>query len=78
VLAGVSWIAVLATLTVSAQVSLPDWVRARGLALFTTVFFGCMTLGSAVWGELAAVLGLPAAHFLAAAGAIVAIPATWR
>jgi transmembrane secretion effector len=35
VLAGVSWIAVLATLTVSAQMSLPDWVRARGLALFT-------------------------------------------
>jgi hypothetical protein len=78
VLAGVSWIAVLATLTVSAQVSLPDWVRARGLALFTTVFFGGMTLGSAVWGELAAVLGLPAAHFIAAAGALLAIPATWR
>jgi MFS family permease len=78
VLAGLSWIAVLATLTVSAQVSLPDWVRARGLALFTTVFFGCLTLGSALWGELAAVLGLPAAHFLAAAGIVVAIPLTWR
>ena len=78
VLAGVSWIAVLATLTVSAQVSLPDWVRGRGLALFMTVFFGCLTLGSALWGELAAVLGLPAAHFLAAAGIVVAIPLTWR
>jgi MFS family permease len=78
VLAGISWIAALATLTVSAQVSLPDWVRARGLALFVTVFFGCLTLGSAVWGELAAVLGLPAAHFLAAAGVIAAIPLTWR
>ena len=77
-LAGISWIAVLATLTVSAQVSLPDWVRARGLALFTTVFFGCLTLGSALWGELAAVFGLPAAHFLAAAGIVAAIPATWR
>ena len=76
-LAGISWIAVVATLTVSAQSSLPDWVRGRGLALFTTVFFGCMTLGSAVWGKLAAVLGLPAAHFIAAAGAVVAIIATW-
>jgi MFS family permease len=76
-LAGISWIAVLATLTVSAQSSLPDWVRGRGLALFTTVFFGCMTLGSAVWGELAAILGLPAAHFIAAAGAVVAIIVTW-
>jgi MFS family permease len=77
-LAGVSWIAVLASLTVSAQVSLPDWVRGRGLALFTTVFFGCLTVGSAVWGKIAAVLGLPAAHFLAAAGILAAIPLTWR
>jgi MFS family permease len=76
-LAGISWIAVLATLTVSAQSSLPDWVRGRGLALFTTVFFGCMTLGSVVWGKLAASLGLPSAHFIAAAGAVVAIIVTW-
>ena len=78
VIAGASWIAALATLTVSAQVALPDWVRARGLALYTTVFFGCLTLGSTVWGEVAAFVGLPAAHFLAAAGAFVAIPLTWR
>ncbi len=76
--AGASWIAALATLTVSAQVALPDWVRGRGLALYTTVFFGCLTVGSAVWGELAAVVGLPVAHFLAAAGAVAAIPLTWR
>lgn len=37
-LAGASWIMVLSTLNVSAQSSLPDWVRARGLALFITVF----------------------------------------
>jgi MFS family permease len=80
VIAGISWIAVMATLTVSAQSSLPDWVRGRGLALFTTVFFGCMTLGSVIWGKLAAMLGLPAAHFIAAAGAVVAIAATspWK
>ena len=78
VVAGASWIWVLATLTVSAQVALPDWVRGRGLALYTTVFFGCLTLGSAVWGEVAAYVGLPVAHFLAAAGAIAAIPLTWR
>jgi len=77
-IAGASWIAALATLGVSAQVALPDWVRARGLALYTTVFFGCLTLGSAVWGEVAVLVGLPAAHFLAAAGAIVAILLTWR
>jgi MFS family permease len=78
VLAGVSWIAVLATLAVSAQVSLPDWVRGRGLALYTTVFFGCLTVASAIWGKVAAVLGLPAAHFIAALGALAAIPLTWH
>jgi MFS family permease len=77
-IAGASWIAALATLTVSAQVALPDWVRGRGLAVYTTVFFGCLTLGSAVWGEVAVWVGLPAANFLAAAGAVSAIPMTWR
>jgi predicted MFS family arabinose efflux permease len=77
-IAGASWIAALATMSVSAQVALPDWVRGRGLALYTTVFFGCLTLGSAVWGEVAVLVGLPAAHFLAAAGAVAAIALTWH
>lgn len=62
----------------SAQVALPDWVRARRLALYTTVFFGCLTIGNAIWGEIAAFAGLPTADFLAALGAIVAITLTWR
>ena len=78
IIAGVSWIAVLASLNVSAQVALPDWVRGRGLAMFVTVFFGTITAGSAMWGQVASTLSLPDAHFIAAAGAIVAIPLTWR
>ena len=77
-IAGASWIAALATLGVSAQVALPDWVRARGLALYTTVFFGCLTVGSAAWGEIAVRVGLPSAHFLAAAGTVAAMLLTWR
>jgi hypothetical protein len=75
--AGASWIVALATLSVSAQVALPDCVRARGLALYTTVFFGCLTLGSAAWGEIAAAIGLANAHYLASAGAVAAIVVTW-
>jgi MFS family permease len=78
VVAGASWIAVLASLNVSAQVALPDWVRGRGLAIFATAFFGCLTLGSAMWGHIAGMIGLPAAHLIAASGALLAIPATWR
>ncbi len=76
-IAGAGWTGVLTSLSVSAQVALPDWVRGRGLAIFLTVVFGSMTLGSVVWGFVAARLGLPAAHFLAAAGAIAGIPLTW-
>ena len=61
-LAGLSWIAVLSSLHVSAQTALPDWVRARGLSIFLTVFFA----------------GIPAALIVAAAGAALFIPVTWR
>jgi MFS family permease len=76
-IAGASWTVVLVDLYVSAQVALPDWVRGRGLAVFLTVIFGSVTVGSAVWGHLAASAGLPTAHFVAAAGALIAIPLTW-
>ena len=78
VIAGVSWIAVIATINVSAQVALPGWVRGRGLAVFAAVLFGGMTLGSALWGQVAAMIGLPGAHFAAAAAALAAIPLLWR
>jgi MFS family permease len=78
VIAGVSWIAPIAMLNVSAQMSLPEWVRGRGLAMFVTILFGAMTLGGVIWGQVARVGGLPAAHFIAAAGLLLAIPLTWR
>jgi MFS family permease len=78
VLGGVAWVTNLTCLYTSAQNVLPDWVRGRGLAIFLTVIFGTMTLSSAAWGDIAAKTGLPAALLLAAGGAIVAIPLTWR
>ena len=50
VMAGASWIAVLSSLNVSAQVALPEWVRGRGLAMFVVVLFGSLSLGSAGLG----------------------------
>ena len=75
--AGVSWIAILATINVSAQVALPSWVRGRGLSIFGTVMFGSLTLGSALWGKVATLTGLPVAHLIAAAGATLAVPLLW-
>jgi len=76
--AGASSIIALTTFFVSAQVSLPEWVRGRGLALFLTVYFGALTLGSAVWGEVASVKGVPFALSAAAVGALIAMALTWR
>ncbi|CAB3812662.1 Enterobactin exporter EntS [Achromobacter denitrificans] len=77
-LAGASWIAVLSSLNVSAQTALPDWVRARGLSIFVTVFFGSMSAGSLLWGQAASLFGIPQAMLAAAVGALLAIPLTWR
>lgn len=77
-LAGLSWIAVLSSLNVSAQTALPDWVRARGLSIFLTVFFGSMAGGSLLWGQVASLAGIPGALIIAAGGAVLAIPLTWR
>jgi predicted MFS family arabinose efflux permease/quinol monooxygenase YgiN len=75
---GVAWIAILAALQVSAQLTLPDWVRARGLAAFVVVFMGGMALGSVLWGQVATGIGIPAALTTAAAGMLLAIALTWR
>ena len=76
--AGASWIVAMTTMFVSAQVALPDWVRGRGLAIFLTVYFGGMTAGSAVWGEVANLSGLLFALLAAAAGAALGLALTWR
>jgi MFS family permease len=75
---GVAWIAILAALQVSAQLTLPDWVRARGLAAFVVVFMGGMALGSVLWGQVATSVGIPAALTAAAAGMLIGVAATWR
>jgi MFS family permease len=73
-IAGVAWMATLSSLNVSAQYALPEWVRGRGLAIYVTVMFGALSLGSAVWGQVATDLGLGPALFIAAAGCALSVP----
>jgi MFS family permease len=75
---GVAWISILSALQVSAQMTLPAWVRARGLAAFVVVFMGGMALGSILWGQVATRIGIPAALTIAALGTLLAIGLTWR
>lgn len=53
VVGGASWLLSLSTLNASMQLSLPAWVRARGLSVYQLIFMGGQALGSVVWGVLA-------------------------
>ena len=63
---GASWISAQSTLQVTAQLALPGWVRARGLAVFIASFMGVMALGAAGWGKLAGMTSLQLALMCAA------------
>ena len=77
IISGAASIVALTTFFVSAQVALPEWVRGRGLAIFLTVYFGALTLGSAVWGEVATGKGVPFALYCAGAGTLIGLALTW-
>ncbi|HLX99179.1 MAG TPA: MFS transporter [Roseiarcus sp.] len=74
---GAASIVALTTFFVSAQVALPEWVRGRGLAIFLTAYYGALTLGSAVWGEVATLKGVPFALSAAGVGALIGAALTW-
>lgn len=77
-LMGLCWIAVLASLQVAAQTSVPGWVRGRALALYLTVFSLGSLLGSVGWGAVATRYGMGVALDAAALGALLAMLATLR
>lgn len=67
---GLGWIVAVTTLNVAAQGVLPAWVRARGLALYLTAFYGAMAAGSVGWGRVADAASVPLALAAAAAAAM--------
>jgi MFS family permease len=64
--AGASWITVIAVFMGLAQVALPGWVRARGLAVVLLVHQGCQAFGALMWGLIGTAIGLPATLGIAA------------
>ena len=53
VLGGMAWLATANSLAISAQLALPNWVRARGMSIFQMAIMGATALGAAVWGQVA-------------------------
>ncbi|WP_311222276.1 MULTISPECIES: MFS transporter [unclassified Acidovorax] len=53
VVGGAAWITTANTLTVSAQMALPNWVRARGMSIYQMALMGATAAGAALWGQVA-------------------------
>jgi predicted MFS family arabinose efflux permease len=73
---GVAWMTAMSSFNVSAQTVVPEWVRARALALYLLVFFGSLAAGAATWGALAERFGLHVTLYAAAAALLVGLAAT--
>jgi MFS family permease len=76
--AGMAWIATANTLTVSAQMALPNWVRARGMSVYQMALMGGSAAGAALWGYVATLASVPASIVAAAAFGPLVLLATRR
>jgi len=66
---GFAWLAAASSISVTAQLSLPAWVRGRGLATVQMAFMGGATLGAVLWGQIATIWNLQVAFAAVAIGA---------
>ncbi len=76
VVAGGSWIMVANSVTVSAQLALPDWVRARGMAIYQMAIMGGTAFGAVTWGKLADLTSVSESLAICGAALLVALGLT--
>ena len=72
-LSGACWITVIANNGTAVQAILPNFMRARGMAVHQMVFFGALVVGSLLWGKIATLFGTQASLI---ASAVVLVPFT--
>jgi len=76
VVAGAAWLASANSLTISAQLALPDWVRARGMSIYQMALMGSCAVGAALWGQVATWTNVQTSLASAAVCAIVCLMIT--
>ncbi|THC43289.1 MFS transporter [Massilia sp. Mn16-1_5] len=77
-LSGTAWITTANSLSVSIQLALPDWVRARGMAIYQMALMGASALGAAAWGQWASVDSVQYSLIVAALTGAIAMPVVLR
>jgi MFS family permease len=75
---GMAWISVANSLTIAAQVAMPDWVRARAMAIYQVALMGGSAVGSLLWGQVAEVTSVRTSVLAAALFGIVMLLALRR
>lgn len=73
VLGGASWVTILSTFATTAQISAPQWVVGRVVAIYLMANLGSLAIGFWCWGALASEWGLPVS--LLSSGALVGLSA---
>ena len=75
---GMAWVTTFSILRIKAQQSVPDWVRARAMAIILMISFGSMALGGALWGTIARLAGMGNVYFAMAGTTLVLTLIAWR
>jgi MFS family permease len=78
VVGGAAWITVANSLTVAAQMALPDWVRARGMSIYQMALMGSTAVGAALWGQVATLTSIHTALAIAAFTAVAGMAIAQR
>jgi len=73
VLNGMAVISVANSLAVSAQMALPNWVRARGMSVYQMALMGGGGIGAAIWGQVATFTDVRTSLILSSVGGTLAM-----
>jgi MFS family permease len=71
--AGAGWLVFISLVSTLVQTLVPDWARARVLAMFILAFQGGLAIGSALWGIVATHIGIPTALVIAGASTLATV-----
>lgn len=70
-ISGMAWISSANSLTLTAQMALPDWVRARGMSIYQMALMGATAAGAALWGQVATISNIHHALVASAISGVV-------
>ena len=78
IIGGAAWLSAANSLSVSAQLALPDWVRARGMSIYQMAIMGATALGAAIWGQVATLTSVHISLGVAAVTGAIAMTVAQR